>query len=64
MVTGYLVEVPLLSRQLLFVLLLQDLEVKIQKSLDFRSVFCLQGIYVGKKLVEGLQKPLVKLRPV
>jgi|TARA_B110000305_G_scaffold230848_1_gene283571 hypothetical protein len=53
MVSRHLVEVPLLRRQLLLVLLLQNLEIEVEEPLDFRSVIGLEAVDVIKKVVEG-----------
>jgi hypothetical protein len=63
-VPGDLVEVALLGRQFLLILLFKHLEVKIQKSLNFGSVFGLQTVDVGEQIFEGAHEPLVQLGPV
>ena len=63
-VSGNLVEVTLLSGQLFLILFFQNLKVKIEKSLDFWSVFSLQRIDIGEKLVECREEPLVELGPI
>lgn len=59
MVSCHLVEVALLRGQLLLVLLLQNLEIKVQEPLNFRSVIGLEAVDIVKKVVEGAKDPLV-----
>ena len=62
--SGYLVEVALQSAQLLFVLFFQHLEVKAQKSLDLRSVFCLEAMNIIIQVFKGGEQPGIQLWPV
>ena len=62
-VAGHLVEMALLETELFLILFFEHLEVKAEEALDFGGVFGLQAVDVVEEVVEGLQKPLVQLRP-
>ena len=59
MSSGNFVEMTFLGRELLFVLFLQDLEVEVQESLDFRSIIYLKAIDVVEQLVKSGQEPSI-----
>jgi len=64
MVSCHLVEVPLLCRQLLLVLLLENLKIEVEEPLDLRRVIGLEAVDVIKKIIEGAEYPLVQLWPI
>ena len=64
MVARHLVEVALLHAQLLFVLLLQHLEVEVKEALNLGRVCQPQAVDVLEEILERLQQVRVHLGPL
>lgn len=63
-VSGHLIEVPLLHTQLLLVLLLQHLEVEVEEPLDLGRIGQTQAVDVLEEVLESAEKVGVHLRPL